>query len=154
MSSCRALVNHSLYCARVLLEAWQRDREAQHLGASVLQDAYQPALKYHLGRAYGYLLLEGAGHADAPKDTPVSIAELPEPAKGKVLPQTVQAMAREESGILQPLYANLGAQNAGGVRSSLNLAAQSQGPDHRDWHGVYTFLQSSASAIRDVLDEC
>ena len=154
MSSCRGLVNHSLYCARVLLEAWQRDRQAQHLGASVLQDAYQPALKHHLHRAYGYLLLEGAGQSDAPKQAPESISELPEPPQGKVLPQTVQAMAREESGILQPLYAALDVQSAGGVRSSMNLAAQSQGPDHRDWYAVYTFLQSSASAIRDVLDEC
>lgn len=154
MSSCRGLVNHSLYCARVLLEAWQRDRDAQHLGASVLQDAYQPALKHHLGRAYGYLLLEGAGQADAPKQAPRSISELPAPAQGKVLAQTVQAMAREEAGILQPLFAALDTQSAGGVRSSMNLAAQSQGPDHRDWHAVYTFLQSSASAIRDVLDEC
>jgi hypothetical protein len=137
-----------------LLEAWQRDREAQHLGASVLQDAYQPALKHHLGRAYGYLLLEGAGQADAPKQAPASISELPEPAQGKVLPQTVQAMAREEAGILQPLYADIDTQGAGGVRSSMNLAAPSQGADHRDWHAVYTFLQSSASAIRDVLDEC
>lgn len=148
------MVNHSLYCARVLLEAWQHDREAQHLGASVLQDAYQPALKHHLGRAYGYLLLEGGGQADAPKQAPASIAELPEPAQGKVLPLTVQAMAREEQGVLQPLYATLGSQVSGGVRNSMNLAAQSQGPDHRDWHSAYTFLQSSASAIRDVLDEC
>ena len=146
MSSCRGLVNHSLYCARVLLEAWQRDRDAQHLGASVLQDAYQPALKHHLGRAYGYLLLEGAGQADAPKQAPTSISELPAPAQGKVLAQTVQAMAREEAGILQPLFAALDTQSAGGVRSSMNLAAQSQGPDHRDWHAVYTFLQSSATA--------
>ena len=149
------MVNHSLYCARVLLEAWQRDREAQHFGASVLQDTYQPALKHHLGRAYGYLLLEGAGQADAPKQPPASLSELPEPAQGKVLPQTVQAMAREETGVLQPLYASLDVQAMGGARAhTVSLAAESQGPDHRDWHAAYRFLQSSASAIRDVLDEC
>ncbi len=155
MSSCRGLVNHSLYCAKVLLDAWKRDLEAQHVGASVLQDAYQPGLKHHLGCAYGYLLLEGAGHTEAPAHAPLTIADLPDPAQGKVLPLTVQAMGREEEGILTPLYLALESRGKGIVRShSINLAAPLNGPDYGDWHKVHAFLQASASAIRDVLDEC
>jgi hypothetical protein len=144
-----------LYCAKVLLDAWRRDRDAQHVGASVLQDSYQPAIQHHLNRAYGYLLLEGAGHANAPERAPRTIEELPMPAQGKVLPETVQAMAREESGTLAPLYHAVQTAATRSVRSnSLNLASQAEGPDYREWHSAYMFLQASASAIRDVLDEC
>jgi hypothetical protein len=152
MSSCRALVNHSLYCARVLLEAWQRDRMAEQIASKVLEDSYQPGLKYHLGRAYGYLLLEALGSNEAPQKAPERLRDLPSPAPGKSLPLVVVAMARGETGELSPVFADLTLPNSAG--SAINLAVSTTTPNHAQWMSCYQYLQTKTSEIRDVLDEC
>ena len=152
MSSCRALVNHSLYCARVLLEAWQRDRVAEHVASKVLEDSYQPGLKYHLGRAYGYLLLEASGSSEAPQNAPERLEDLPSPAPGKSLPLAVVAMARGENRELSPLFAELTLPKSAG--SAINLAVSTTTPNHAQWMSCYQYLQTKTSEIRDVLDEC
>src|SRR5210317_534297 len=152
MSSCRALVNHSLYCARILLDAWERDRLAEHIASIVLEDSFQPGLRYHMGRAYGYLLLEASGASEAPSVPPACLADLPDPVAGKSLPLAVVAMARGETKELAPVFAEMVLPKS--TSSTLSLAVSATTPNHAEWVTCYQYLQARTSEIRDALDEC
>jgi inactivated superfamily I helicase len=151
MANCRALVNHHLYCGRIVLDAWQTGIEQEQVSAKVLQDSFQVGAHHHLGLGYGYLLLEGAGVSEWSQAPPECIKDVPQPASGKAMPAVVTALAREETEVLAPLFQTL--QSAVGRRSVNSLATVVHGPSYQDWRDIYEFLERHTTIIRDNLDE-
>ena len=86
MSSARGQANHALYLARILLAAWRRDLAAEAVATITLTQAFLPAVRLHLGHAYGWFLVEITRPGGLPVQPPQCVAELPEVADGKAVP--------------------------------------------------------------------
>lgn len=156
----RGLANHRLYLARLVLDAWERDRLAQAVPARTLDQAYAPGVREHLIAAYGYFLNHvldptGATGEDGP---PRCCAELPEQIAGKALPGEIREFQRlEQEGWLADLLAPLPTATAAGRRPSpgglaVSVATDWPGPEQAAaWHQR---LSATFERMGDSLDEC
>lgn len=97
MSSARGQANHHLYLARLLLEAWQQARVAGDLRVSVIDQAWAPAVRLHLQRAWGWFLLALAQPSQLPAALPAGVDGLPPPPPGRSLPAELQECRQLES---------------------------------------------------------
>ena len=152
MSSARGQANHSLYLARILLAAWRRDLDAESVAAITLDQAYLPAVRNHLSRAYGWFLLEITRPGALPADPPACLADLPEVVDGKAVPGEILEFQRlEQDGWIADMLST----DAAPVRVSSvgNLAANTSlsGPDQAlQWASQ---LQQLFDRMADSLDE-
>ena len=106
MSSPRGLANHALYLARIQLAAWRADIDREVIPASILAQAFAPAVCEHLRQAYGWFLLTLIGAGDTTGAPPRCCEELPNIAQGKALPGEVHEFAQlEQDGWLADLLA-------------------------------------------------
>ena len=152
MSSARGQANHALYLAGILIDAWRRDLEAESVATVTLTQAYLPAVRSHLTRAYGWFLLEITRPGALPENPPVCLAELPEIVDGKAVPGEILEFQRlEADGWIGEM---LSADTSSAPRSStgnLAMSAPASGPDQAaQWQGQ---LQSLFDRMGDSLDE-
>ena len=98
MSAARGRANQSLYLARILLDAWDEALDRQELPARVVNQAFLPAVKLHLGQAYGWFLLAAAQLDRLPERPPARSAELPPVPEGKAVPGEIRELSQLESG--------------------------------------------------------
>ncbi len=154
MSSPRGQANHHLYLARVLVAAWRRDLAAEDLPASVLAQAFGPAVRGHLLDAYGWFLLDLQKPAQLPEAPPHSVASLPPVAPGKALPAEIAEFSRlETEGWLAELVREPEAATA--RRTSTSLAAQAVAlPDPETLEAQARQLDDAFARMGDFLDEC
>ncbi len=154
MSSPRGQANHHLYLARLLVAAWRRDLAAEDIPASVLAQAFGPAVRGHLLDAYGWFLLDLQKPAQLPEVPPHRVAALPPVAPGKALPAEIEEFARlEREGWLAELVREPG--SATPRRSDTNLAAQVVDvldPDSLETQARH--LDNAFARMGDFLDEC
>ena len=159
----RAVANQHLYLARLLIRAWQRDREQQLVPARVLDQAYAPGVREHLILAYGHFLnhvLDPTGAASG-GDTPRSCDDLPQQSAGKSVPGEIREFRQlEQEGWLAPLLAplpDIGAAGSRGARTPGMLVASSDGadwPGPEQAEGWSRRLASIFERMNDSLDEC
>ena len=152
MSSARGQANHALYLADILINAWRRDLQAESVAAVTLAQAYLPAVREHLSRAYGWFLLEITRPGALPDSPPASIAELPEIVDGKAVPGEILEFQRlEVDGWIGEM---LSADTSSAPRSSagnLAVSASVSGPEQAaQWQAQ---LQSLFDRMGDSLDE-
>lgn len=154
MSSLRGQANHGLYLARLLLAAWRRDLEAEDIPASVLAQAFGPAVRSHLLDAYGWFLLDLQKPAELPARPPHSAAWLPEVAPGKAVPAEIENFARlEQQGWLATLVQEPGTEPT--RRSADSLAASAANlPDPDTLEALAQRLDDAFARVSDFLDEC
>ena len=152
MSSARGQANHALYLARILLSAWRRDLSAESVASVTLTQAYMPAVQRHLGRAYGWFLIEVTRPGGLPSDPPLSVAELPEVVAGKAVPGELKEFQQlEQAGWIGDMLADEGLQVATASSDNLAVNANIQGPDLAAvWADQ---LQSLFDRMGDSLDE-
>ncbi len=121
--SARGFANQSLYLARILSAAWQRDLDAELVPASTLEQAYFPAVLAHLRSAYGWFLLDIVRQEPLPAEPPHSVATLPPRPPGKVLPGEIREFERlENEGWLGDMLAPPRSASPQAQRDSDNLA--------------------------------
>ncbi|MEQ8801917.1 DUF6586 family protein [Haliea sp.] len=154
MSSLRGQANHGLYLARLLLRAWRRDLAAEDIPASVLAQAYGPAVRGHLLDAYGWFLLDLQKPAQLPATPPHSVTSLPPVAPGKAVPVEIAEFARlEQRGWLAELVQEPGAEQP--RRSADSLAAPAANlPDPDSLQALAQQLDDAFTQAGDFLDEC
>lgn len=154
MSSLRGQANHRLYLARLLLAAWRRELAAEDIPASILAQAFGPAVRSHLLDAYGWFLLDLQKPAQLPATPPHSATSLPPVAPGKALPVEIVEFARlEQAGWLAQLVQEPGAEQP--RRSAASLAAPAANlPDPESLLAQAQLLEDAFSRIGDFLDEC
>tara|TARA_R110002110_G_scaffold107320_2_gene268460 strand:- start:30463 stop:30927 length:465 start_codon:yes stop_codon:yes gene_type:complete len=154
MSSLRGQANHGLYLASLLLGAWRRDLAAEDIPASVLAQAYGPAVRGHLLDAYGWFLLDLQKPAQLPATPPHSVPALPPVAPGKAVPVEITEFARlEQRGWLAELVQEPGAEQP--RRSAASLAAPAANlPDPDHLQALAQRLDDAFARVGDFLDEC
>lgn len=76
MSSARALANHRLYLARIVLASWSEALARQDVAAATLAQAFHHGAREHLVAAYGWFLLEITRVSPLPASPPRSCNEL------------------------------------------------------------------------------
>ncbi|MBN7798377.1 DUF6586 family protein [Parahaliea mediterranea] len=159
MSSARGLANHHLYLARLVLDAWGRECEAQQVSAATLSEAFGPACHAHLGRAYGWFLLAVAGAEPLPLEPPSRAADLPPRPAGKAVPGEIREFERlEREGWLAQMLAwapqRPGQGSAARARQPGNLARPAPSVDGPDtFRGWARDLDSLFQRMGDSLDE-
>ena len=129
MRRTRGEANQALYRAQVLLACWDGERAEGRRPQSVLREAFMPALRLHLGEAYGWFLLSVSGVEDAgPGMRPRRVADLPAPEPGRARPpELAEFSLLETDGWIADML-------AGDV------------PEHSDARGAATLLGSDRSA--------
>ncbi len=151
MSSLRGQANQGLYLAKIMLAAWQRDLDAQQLPARALGEAYLPAVRLHLRRAYGWFLLEICRPDQAPAEPPTYTSELPDIVAGKAVPPEIRECAiLEREGWLAEI---LGEGAGPVVASSGNLATPVTDPGPQEVTQWIEQLQQLFDRMGDSLDE-
>ncbi|MEH6588178.1 MAG: hypothetical protein V7720_16595 [Halioglobus sp.] len=152
MSSARGQANHALYLARILNAAWRRDLEVETVAAVTLTQAYLPAIRQHLGDAYGWFLLEITRPGGLPVEPPRRVAELPEVVDGKSVPgELVEFQTLEEGGWIGDMLSVEGWQTATSSSGNLAMNAPPAGPQEASrWADQ---LQSLFDRMGDSLDE-
>lgn len=154
MSSPRALANHRLYLARLLLSAWTEARAQQEVAARVLDEAFGPGCHAHLRAAYGWFLLNLLNLDQPPGEPPLRVADLPSLPPGRVLPAEIREFEQlEQSGWLAELLQWQAPATGGGQRSPANLAsgAPATGPD--TFSGWCDALEAHFQRMGDAIDE-
>ena len=156
MSAARGRANQSLYLARILLDAWGEALGRQELPAGVISQAYLPAVKLHLGQAYGWFLLAIVQADRLPGGPPARSDELPPVPEGKVVPGEIRELSQLESGgwLADMLASDQPVAAAEpGRRDNLVVAAPATpGPaEARDWLAK---LGALFERMGDSLDEC
>lgn len=157
----RSLANQHLYLARLLVRAWQRDRDAQIVPASILDQAYAPGVREHLILAYGYFLnhvLDPTGGVTG-QVTPRSCNELPPQSVGKAIPAEIREFRQlEQAGWLAQLLSPLpgAAARSGSSRSpdALVVSSASDWPVPQQAEGWSRQLETIFERMNDSLDEC
>jgi len=97
-TSRRALANHELYLAKIVLSAWRRDLDKQDIPARTLGQAFHNATREHLVAAYGWFLLS-ITRADAPtQGLPRTVEDLPPMPEGRVFPGEINEFRQLEGG--------------------------------------------------------
>jgi hypothetical protein len=155
MSAARGRANQSLYLARILLDAWGAALDRQELPAGVICQAYLPAVRLHLGHAYGWFLLAIVQADRLPEGPPARSGELPPVPDGKVVPGEIRELSQlESSGWLADMLASAGpvAPAGPGRRDNLVVAAPSTPglEEARDW---LARLGALFERMGDSLDE-
>ena len=89
MSSASGLANHSLYMARLLLNAGGDQPTQQRAESNILEAAFGPAVRLHLLDAYGWFLLAVVRLTPLPKQPPHSTLDLPELKQGIAEPNEI-----------------------------------------------------------------
>ncbi|MFN2327681.1 MAG: DUF6586 family protein [Chromatocurvus sp.] len=158
----RGFANQHLYLARLLIRAWQRDRDEQIVPARTLDQAYAPGAREHLILAYGYFLnhvLDPTGAASAGQ-MPRSCDDLPPQTAGKSVPGEIREFRQlEREGWLAQLLVPLpdaAAGSRGARRPDALLAVTSAA----DWPGPEEAahwaqqLETIFERMNDSLDEC
>ncbi len=155
MSAPRARANHSLYLAKILLGAWQREIGAQDIPTRTLNEAFLPATRDHLCAAYGWFLLEVTQLDDTATAPPRCAADLPAIPEGRAEAGELRECRRlEQGGWLAALLADPGLSLAGSAPTAGNLAVGA--PDApglaelAQWHDA---LSALFARMRDSLDE-
>ncbi len=156
MSGARALANHELYLARILLDCWEQALARQELPATALGEAFHSAVREHLKLAYGWFLLEVLGIDSLPGAPPAGCGTLPPLAPGKAEPGEIREFRQlEQGGWLGELLAAppRGLRPAGSAMSNLAVPApELPGPQRlRDWLEA---LETMFDRMGDSLDEC
>ena len=107
MGSARGLANHSLYMARILLQAWQNALNADNGPEErVLDAAFGPAIRGHLLDGYGWFLLAMTRATTLPRVPPHHTEQLPQLGEGISEPGEVGEYRRlEQEGWLAQLQA-------------------------------------------------
>lgn len=127
MSSQRAQANHSLYLAKIQLATWREKCSQEELPASVLSQAFLPAVRLHLLEAYGWFLLTLIDVEPAAGRVPEGVAELPAIPAGKARPGDLNELQRlEQSGWLADLKVSQLRTSPASSRGA-NLAAAGSG---------------------------
>lgn len=152
MSSARGQANHALYLARILINAWQRDSDAEAVAATTLAQAYAPAAREHLVAAYGWFLLEITRPGALPEQPPRGLAEMPDIALGKALPGEIREFQQlEQDGWVADLLAL--SPVAATPPSAGNLARGVSGPTPAQLGEWADRMQSLFDRMGDSLDE-
>lgn len=152
MGSARGQANHALYLARILLAAWRRDLDAESVAAITLTQAYLPAIRRHLCRAYGWFLMEITRPGALPEDPPASLAELPDIAAGKAVPGEILEFQRlEADGWIGEMLGGDAAAIPAASAGNLAMSAPPAGPGQAERWAVE--LQSLFDRMGDSLDE-
>lgn len=157
----RGFANQHLYLARLVVRAWQRDRDEQIVPARTLDQAYAPGVREHLVLAYGYFLnhvLDPTGTATA-GGVPRSCDDLPPQTAGKSVPGEIREFRQlEQEGWLAQLLAPLpdAAAAPRGARGHdalvVSAAADWPGPEQAErWMQQ---LERIFERMHDSLDEC
>lgn len=158
MSATRGSTNQCLYLARVLLDGWAKALAEQEVAEATLTEAYLPGVREHLLRAYGWFLLETAGHEDWNAALPRKAADLPAVAQGKAVSGEVREFtALEAQGWLCDLLADVNfsrssASSRSRARNNLAVVADAT-PTQEDaahWHAE---LGAVVNRMRDSFDE-
>lgn len=153
MSTLRGQANQSLYLAKILLQAWQRDLADEQVAARALCQAYLPAMRLHLQRAYGWFLLEISRPDQVPASPPGSTDELPGITEGKALPPEIRECGLlERSGWLAQLLDD-GQGEVPAASSAGNLAAPAGEAGLEEASAWVEQLQSMFDRMGDSLDE-
>ncbi|QIB67345.1 DUF6586 family protein [Kineobactrum salinum] len=154
MSSARGRANHSLYLARLLLAAWERELGREDTPATVLAQAWAPAVRNHLLDAYGWFLLELLKPAEMPASLPVSVAQLPAAEPGKAVPAEVAEFEQlEQQGWLAEMLQAPVSQAV--HRGSDSLASSVDGlPTPVTMAAWAEQLDRAFARMGDLLDEC
>ena len=151
MSSARGQANHALYLAGILIDAWRRDLEAESVATVTLTQAYLPAVRSHLTRAYGWFLLEISRPDQPPPEPPTCTGELPEVVTGKAVPPEIRECAiLEREGWLAQVLEEGGAPV---VSSSSNLAMPVTDPGLPEATQWVEQLRQLFDRMGDSLDE-
>ena len=155
MSSSRGRANHSLYLAKILLSAWDREADSESLSERVLCQAYLPAVRLHLLDAYGWFLLDVVGVAELPQRPPHSCDDLPAPPTGKALPGEISEFRQlENEGWLADLVRGAVEVAATPSRSPGNLAVGADFPDIGQVEAWLDRMGTCFERMGDSLDEC
>lgn len=155
MSSPRGYANHSVYMARLLLEAWVREQAHSPANAAALDAAFAPALRQHLLDAYGWFLLSTLKLKALPTTPPHRTRDLPAQGEGLARPAEVERCHQlEQQGWLgdlqQPLP--LGIPRASSRGQQL-LAVTRQYPSVAEFQDWYQQLSTLFEQLGEALDE-
>ena len=154
MSSARAQANHSLYLAKIVLAAWRRDLAAREIAAVVLSRAYLPALREHLGTAYGWFLLALCGAEAGLDGPPRNCGGLPDVPVGKAVPGEIREFQQlEEGGWLAQMLASDEAPGERPVSAGNLASAASASPDTQEAGRWIEQLETLFQRMSDSLDE-
>ena len=152
MGSARGQANQALYLGKVLLAAWRRDLAAESVAAVTLTQAYLPAVREHLCRAYGWFLLEITRPGALPENPPASLAELPDIADGKAVPGEILEFQRlEAEGWIGDMLTGDSTATPATSAGNLAMSAPPVGPAQADRWAVE--LQALFDRMGDSLDE-
>jgi len=154
LSSASGLANHSLYMARLLLNAWSDQLAQQQAESNILEAAFGPAVRLHLLDAYGWFLLAVVRLTPLPKQPPHSTLHLPELKQGIAEPnEIVEYRELERDGWL----AGLQAMPEHGVERPLppgRLASTKGRLQVEDYSACSVELESLINRMSTGLDEC
>ncbi len=155
MSSARAYANQSLYLARIQLQGWAQALEGQSHPASVIDQAFAPAVREHLLDAFGWFALNILAIAELPSKPPHRCSELPAVAAGKSVPGEIREFQQlEQEGWLGQLQAPLPPPGRP-MRTPGNLAVAGSGlPDRTTMAAWADSLAAVVERMGDSLDEC
>ena len=154
MSSARGLANHSLYMARLLLDAWGTRAAQGDLDSRVLAAAFAPAVRLHLLDAYGWFMLALLRAVPLPELPPHSVTDLPGRKPGIAEPPEINEFRDLERGDwIARLQAPL-PRGVGQRAQRQSLASSADRPhiqEYEEWHGHFSGLFARMSVS---LDEC
>ena len=153
MSSARGLANHSLYMAKLLLEAWSDAEAAAPTRQQALNAAFAPALRNHLLDAYGWFLLALMRQTKLPGAPPHCTAQLPQRGPGIAEPGEIDEYRQAEqqgwlAGLQKPLPKGLPP-----ARRNNMLAVTGTYPGYNDYREYCSTLDALFQRMADSVDE-
>ncbi len=153
MSNARGLANHSLYMARLLIDAWQREQGRHDCVSGAIDAAFAPAVRGHLLDAYGWFLLAMMRVTQLPEQPPRRVEDLPRAGPGIATPgEVLEYESLEARGWLArlqaPLPPGLPKRPKGPVLASAGVYPHMS--DYREWADTFERLFDRMS---DSLDE-
>ena len=161
MSSPRARANHALYLAGILIKQWRELLLAQDLPQAAVNAAFDPAVRLHLGHAYGWFLLQLSGEQTSAGEPPSCCEELPPVPEGKMEPGEIAEFRRlEAEGWLHDMLNSASAQPAvqsarsprrAGGGLSVSEVGESELERAQQWKSR---LETIFERMSDSLDEC
>lgn len=154
MSSARARANHGLYLARVLLSAWREAADRAEVPASILEQAFEPAISDHLVAAYGWFLLHVARPDALPERPPRHSGELPAPGEGRAVAGEILEFQRlEREGWLARLLGSRQVQAVVGAAPGSLAADTGSNPSLEDLASWAETLSALFERMEESLDE-
>lgn len=155
MSRTRAEANQALYLARILLGAWDQARESGQPEAQLL-GAFLPAVRLHLGQAYGWFLLSVSGVSEASGAAlPRSTAALAPPEPGRSPAPELRELAQlEQSGWIADMLADASPSPGPASSPPLLLGSDRQQPGYAVAAAWAAALEDMMLRMDDSLAEC